>query len=105
MPEPPRGGGGALSGTTCRLVAWCRVLPANVFLSHSWFARSGSMVPSGFGVIRLLSIAFRTAPSVHPRARAYARIETLIGPPPQVRTHLCLDSFAYCGAYLPCVPE
>src|ERR1035437_2574879 len=105
MPEPPRGEGGALSGTTFGLVAWCRVLPANVFLSHSWFARSGSMVPSGFGVIRLAAIAFRTAPSVHPRPRAYARIETPIRLTPQVRTPLCLDSFDYGGASLPGVPK
>src|ERR1017187_6397903 len=105
MPEPPRGGGGALSGTTFGLVAWSRVWPANVFRAHSWSARSGSMVPSGFGVIRLVAIAFRTAPSVHPRPRAYARIETPIRLPSQVRTTLCLDSFGYRGAYLPCVPE
>jgi hypothetical protein len=47
----------------------------------------------------------RTAPSVHPRPRAYARIDTPIRSTPQVRTTLCLDSFDYRGAYLPCVPE
>jgi hypothetical protein len=56
--------------------ASCSVLPAKVFLAHSWLARSGSMVPSAFGVIRLAAIAFRTAPSVQPRIRAYPRIET-----------------------------
>src|ERR1017187_701583 len=54
IPDPPRGGWGALSGTVRGLaaccVAGCRVLPANVFLSHSSFARCGSTVPSGFGV-------------------------------------------------------
>src|ERR1035437_3126873 len=105
MPEPQRGGGGALSGTTFGLVAWCKVWPANVFRAHSWSARSGSMVPSGFGVIRLVAIAFRTALSARPRVRAYARIETPIRLTPQVRTTVCLDSFAYRGAHLPCAPE
>jgi len=63
----------ALSGTTFGLVAWCRVLPANVFLSHSWFARSGSMVPSAFGVILFVLMAFCTALRATPRNRAYAR--------------------------------
>src|SRR5207248_3198170 len=78
MLEPPRGGGGALDGGTCGLVAWSRVLPANVFRSHSSFARSGSRVPSAFGVIRLVLIAFCTALRATPRNRAYARCETPI---------------------------
>src|ERR1017187_886751 len=71
IPEPARGGWGTTRGLAACCVAWCRVLPANVFLSHSSFACCGSMVPSGFNVIRLVAIAFRTAPSVHPRIRAY----------------------------------
>src|SRR5450631_2520998 len=59
IPDPPRGGwgalGGAVRGFVACCVAWCSVLPANVFRSHSSFARSGSMVPSAFGVIRLVA--------------------------------------------------
>ena len=87
------------------MAACASVLPANVFRSHSWFARSGSMVPSELGVIRLAVMAFRTAPSVHPRDRAYARIETPISLPTPVRTTWCLDSFDYSPAYLTCVPR
>ena len=64
-----RGGGGALVGDG-RSVA-----PAKVFCSQSLLARSGSMLPSGSGLIRLDAIALRTALSEQPRIRAYARIE------------------------------
>jgi len=61
--EPPRGGAGAVGFRPM-------VCPANVFFAHSWLARSGSMVPSGSVVIRLLAIAFCTAVRLHPRIRA-----------------------------------
>ena len=37
-----------------RLTVW----PAKVFFAHSWLARSGSMLPSGSVVMRLLAMAF-----------------------------------------------